>query len=448
MRSNLVIVVTVVASLVLASQMAAADPVQEQLRLMEQRMTEMEDRLQATSDELRSAKVIVDQQQGLLSDAGLIDESDTGIRSGVSSFLEEVDFSGVIAASYNHRIADAGNSNDLAGGNALFRHPDADTFALDQLWLVVDKPVSEESRGGFHFEFVTGQTGLAQGGNNTDEPYLYSGYVSYLAPIAGGIQIDVGRLATPLGAEVEQTNGNFFVTQGNVFALQPVTHTGIQASGNITDEISAVFGVVNEVYSDTFTSTTVDKAYFGQVAYTADAYAVKVGFISGNDTAGVGGPGCVGASCKVTVIDVVLTADPTDDISLWVNYDYVNNEGGDYTGGVNGQAHGIAGAGRFALTDRTGVATRVEFVRIDEDMAGTGDDIEVVSLTGTIDHSLTDNLVVRGEVRWDHSLDDSLGFAPGVPPPGAPAGSPPVKPRPSGTDNDQVVVMAEIYYAF
>ena len=56
MRSKLIIVATVVASLVLASQMAAADPVQEQFRLMEQRMAEMEDRLQATSDELRSAK--------------------------------------------------------------------------------------------------------------------------------------------------------------------------------------------------------------------------------------------------------------------------------------------------------------------------------------------------------------------------------------------------------
>ena len=41
MRSKLMIVATVVASLVLASQMAAADQVQEQLRLMEQRMAEM-----------------------------------------------------------------------------------------------------------------------------------------------------------------------------------------------------------------------------------------------------------------------------------------------------------------------------------------------------------------------------------------------------------------------
>jgi hypothetical protein len=432
MRSKLIIVATVVASLVLASQMAAADPVQEQLRLMEQRMAEMEDRLQATSEELHTAKAVVDQQQGLLSDAGLVDESDTGIRSGVSNFLEMIDVSGVIAASYNHRIVDSDNNGDLINGNLLFRHPDADTFALDQFWLVMDKPVNEESRGGFHVEFVTGQTAGPYGGESVNEPYMYSGYVSYLAPIGDGVQIDAGRLVTPFGAEVLQTNGNFNITQGNVYALQPITHTGVSFSTPITDEVSAIFGIVNEVYSDTFTSSTVDKAYYGQVAYAGDSYGVNVGFITGNDTAGVGGTGCAGADCAVTVVDVVLTADPTDELSLWANFDYVNNSGDDWA--ANGQAWGIAGAGRYAVTEKTGLSTRIEYVEADEDFAGTADDVELFSLTGTADHSLTDNLVVRGEVRWDHSFEDnSLAFSPAQATP---------------DDEDQVILMAEIYYAF
>jgi len=52
-----------------------------------------------------------------------------------------------------------------------------------------------------------------------------------------------------------------------------------------------------------------------------------VGFITGSDSSGVGGPGCVGADCSVTIVDVVLTADPTDDLSLWANFDYINNAG-------------------------------------------------------------------------------------------------------------------------
>jgi hypothetical protein len=444
MRSKLIIVATVVTSLVLASQMAAADQVQEQFRLMEQRMAEMEDRLQATSDELSSAKATVDQQQVLLSDAGLVDASDTGIRSGVGDFMKMVDVSGVIAASYNHRLVDSDNNGDLAGGNALFRHPNADTFALDQFWLILDKPVTEESRGGFHVEFVAGQSALSQAGggdgNTTSQPYLYSGFVSYLAPIGNGIQMDVGRLATPLGAEVVQTNQNFFVTQGNVFGLQPVTHTGVQFSTPVSDEVSATFGIVNEVYSDTFTSTSVDKAYYGQVAYAGDMFGVNVGFITGDDSAG-GFGGCVGtgggADCAVTIVDVVLTADPSDKLSLWANFDYVNNSGSDQGSGMNGDAFGIAGAGRFAVTDKTGIASRIEYVTIDEDVIGATDDLEVLSLTGTVDHSLTDNLVVRGEVRWDRSLKDSVA---GFSPPNIAAGANPKE--------DQVVAIAEIYYAF
>ena len=107
MRSNLITVVTAVASVVLVASVASADQVQEQFRLMEQRMAEMEDRLEATSDDLRTARATVDEQQSLLSDAGLVDASDQGLRSAVGSFFESVDISGVAAASYNHRLIKA-----------------------------------------------------------------------------------------------------------------------------------------------------------------------------------------------------------------------------------------------------------------------------------------------------------------------------------------------------
>ena len=87
------------------------------------------------------------------------------------------------------------------------------------------------------------------------------------------------------------------------------------------------------------------------------------------------------------------------------------------------------------MTEKTGLSTRVEYVTLDEDFAGgTPDDVEIFSLTGTVDHSLTDNLVVRGEVRWDNSLEDS---AFGFPPNDA-----------TSSKEDQVVLMGEIYYAF
>jgi hypothetical protein len=416
MRSKMIIVVTAVVSLLLTPLMASADQVQEQLRLMGQRMAEMEDRLQATSVELETAKATVDQQQGLLSEAGLIDADDSGLRSGVGGFLSMVDISGVIAASYNHRLDDAENSGNLAGGNSLFRHPNADTFALDQFWLVMDKSVSEDSRAGFHVEYVTGQAGLAQGGNGDDEAYLYSAYVSYLTP--RGTEINMGRLATPLGAEVVQANGNWNITQGNVFSLQPVTHTGVSFARSVSDSLDLTVGIVNGVYSDTAVSTTNDKAYYAQLAYAGDGYGLNVGVITGDDTDSCAG----GADCSTTVVDVVFTTDLSDRLSVWANFDWVNTKGSDT---ASGEAIGIAAAGRMACTDSTGLAVRIEYV--DSDLSGA--DSELFSLTSTVDHSLTDSLTVRGELRWDRQLEDGgVQFA--------------------GGSDDQAVALAELLFAF
>jgi hypothetical protein len=431
MRSNFITVVTAVASVVLAASVASADQVQEQFRLMEQRMAEMEDRLEATSDDLRTARATVDEQQSLLSDAGLVDASDQGLRSAVGSFFESVDVSGVAAASYNHRLIKADDPN---GGNALFKNPNANTFQVDQIWLTLDKAPTEESRGGFHVEFATGASSANQGANNLNDstPYLYSGYVSYLAPVGNGLQVDLGRLGTVLGAEVVQTNGNFNITQGAVFSLQPVTYNGVSFATSLTDEISLTAGVVNDVYSDTGVSGDNNKAYFGQVSYGGDAFGLNVGGIIGDSDASI----CANAGpqndCQVSVVDVVLTADPTDNISVWANFDWVNVNGSD---NAEGDAFGISGAGRMGLSDTLGLAARVEYVETERELTGFANDSELLTVTGTLDKTLAEGLVTRVELRYDTFLDDNgTGFAlngDGV-----------------GTNDDQLVALWQIYYEF
>jgi len=433
MRSNLTTLAMVAAGMVLAASMAAADEsVQQQLRLMEQRMAEMEDRLQATSEELRTAKETVDQQQGMLSDAGLIEGGDRGVRSGASSFFELVDVSGVAAASFNYRFEDGGD-NDAGGppvNDTLFRHPNADSFQFDQLWMVIDKAPTEESRGGFHAEIVYGETAQSQGGmNNVDSGLLYTGYASYLAPIGNGVQIDAGKLATPLGAEVIQTNQNFNVTTGSVFGLQPVTHVGISASTEIADGFGVIFGVTNEVFDDTNISVDRDKAYYGQLQFGGDIWGLNVGAIVGEDP---GAANCTevsggGGDCNTSVFDVFASIDPTDTISAWVNFDWVRNFGDAVDG--EGDAFGLATAARVAVTDTTGVSGRFEYLFFEDTFGGTTDDSEFITLTGTVDHALTDNLKVRGEVRWDHNLEDDIQIF-------------------TSGEDDQVVGLLEMYYEF
>ena len=444
MRSNLITVVTAVASVLLVASVASADQVQEQFRLMEQRMAEMEDRLEATSDDLRTARATVDEQQSLLSDAGLVDASDQGLRSAVGSFFESVDISGVAAASYNHRLIKSDDPNQqsngaVTGGNVLFKNPNANTFQVDQIWLTLDKAPTEESRGGFHVEFATGASSLNQGSDNratgsVGTPYLYSGYVSYLAPVGNGLQVDLGRLGTVLGNEVVQTNGNFNITQGAVFGLQPVTYSGVSFATSLTDEISVTAGVVNDVYSDTMVSSDNNKAYFGQVSYQGDAFGLNVGGIIGDSDASV----CNQAAgpqndCQVSIVDVVLTADPTDNLSVWANFDWVNVNGSD--NGPDGDTFGIAGAGRLGITDTIGFATRLEYINASNQLTGFADDSELFTVTGTLDKTLAEGLVTRVELRYDTFLDDNAnGFT--------------FNGDAAGTNDDQLVALWQMYYEF
>ena len=78
-----------VAGLLVAPQLAAADDVQEQLELMQERMGQLEDQIQVQSDELEDAQKKVEDQQGLIESAGLGEEQAS---SGLSSFLQDTEF--------------------------------------------------------------------------------------------------------------------------------------------------------------------------------------------------------------------------------------------------------------------------------------------------------------------------------------------------------------------
>ena len=442
MRSNLMTFAMVVAGVVLAAPMATAnDAVQEQLRLMEERMAEMEDRLQATSQELQSAKATVDEQQDLLSDAGLVEGDENGVRSGVGSFLEMVDISGVVAASYNYRFLGAGDNNqDIA---ASYRHPNANTFALDQMWLTLDKAVTEESRAGFHADIVYGETAEVQGGDS-HSGLLFTGYVSYLAPLGDGVQFDAGKLASPLGAESLQTNQNFNITQGAVYQLQPIAFVGVAATTEIADGVGFTAGVVNDIYTDTSVDSSRDKAGFAQLSFSGDEFGVSVGAIVGKDNTlfddrGAGN-GCRGGDdCNTSLLDIVMTASPSDNVELWLNFDWARSFGNKTN---DGDAYGLAGAGRLAVTDETGLSTRLEYIRSDSSynrsrgVSGIGLG-ELFTWTTTVDHELTEGLKIRGELRWDRNLANNAIFANGSSGSGA-----------TSSRDDQLVGLAEIFYEF
>jgi hypothetical protein len=112
----------------------------------------------------------------------------------------------------------------------------------------------------------------------------------------------------------------------------------------------------------------------------------------------------------LTYVDLVGTLDPSDNLSLWLNFDWIHSAD---DGVPTFNIYAMAAAGRLALSEATGVATRVEYL-IGADTCGAAllgcsggaDDAQQLSITLTLDHHLTENLMVRGEYRYDYGDAD------------------------------------------
>ncbi|MDH3212478.1 MAG: porin, partial [Myxococcales bacterium] len=387
--------VAAAAGLMLAPQLATATEVEEQLRQMQERMAQLEDKLAAQTDQLDIAEQRAEQQQQLIQEAGL---NDAAAGSALSRFLEQVEFSGVVAASYNWNfnhprafaMADANNVNfndgndfpgtgatnggdDLAYDGGLNNgelgltapfHSNPNTFQIDQLLFSIMKPATVESRGGFGVDLAYGASADAlrnsgcgdfddvydcSGGSNTgDLSFLYQAYVEYLAPIGNGVLIKGGRFETITGAEVFRADQNLNVTRGLLYAMQPTSHTGVLISGEVASGVTLAAGVANDT-TNTMADSDSSKAAIGQIAWSGETAGLSLNVISGGDAINplgtVVNPVVGNNHDRVTLVDVVATWDPSDRLSMWTNFDYYFYNQTGNGGGNSINFWGLAAAG-------------------------------------------------------------------------------------------------------
>jgi hypothetical protein len=436
------------------------------------------------SDELAEMRVLVEQMQGQLeAQSEQIDHQGEVIRearldraeqsddrfgaSGITAFLQRLQVDGHVSASYFWNFNSPGPHRSVGGpagsvggntglsGNTYPFHGNHNSFQVDQVWFGLEHPVSEEYRAGFRFDMLFGTTACTMGnavptrcgqgnsgefypshgfGDNTSQYYVNQAYIQYLAPITeNGILVKAGKFATIVGAEVAQDTANFNITRGNVYnMLQPIDHVGVLASTDFGDTgFSGAFGVINDGGNGFFGTGDPDrnepKSILAQLGWANDTVSITNTVIWGyplwfedyeddyrdEDDHDVG------------LYDLVLTWDPTEKISTWINFNYMWGEGQrDY---ADFHAWGLAMAGRYAVTERLGIASRFEVVRTDNDMAwedgscdwaygcifpgSGGESVDVnngtiYSITGTVDYALTNNLTARAEVRYDNVTKD------------------------------------------
>jgi hypothetical protein len=348
-------------------------------------------------------------------------------------------------------VGGLGGTNSGANGRFYPLHPDHNSFALDQVWWEVERPIDEEHRAGFRLDTVYGKTGalLNEGGPSNRRDgfrddtsfYVHQGYVQYMAPLGDGLTFKAGKFATPVGVEVAQTVYNWNITRGSVWnLLEPIDHIGVQMGYAFGDSgFDAMIGGVNGFYPDDPDRNDA-KTAIGHVGWAGEKLTLGVNGVYGGERQGNDGN-------EQGLVNALVKFNASDRLGFWLNGDYAWLQESDEA------AWGVAAAGRFGITERTGIALRGEYVA---DVSGFLDfdsfeafqfsngtevvvaeptGIETWGITATVDHLLTDHLMIRAEARYDQIskdngpddefFQDSDDF-----------------------DDDQIVVGAEVIYNF
>ena len=463
MLSNLRAIVAGVVAIGLCAGVAQASDVEREMQQMQDMVLQMQDQLEEQQKRL-------DDQSDRMRSAGIAEEREAS--SGLSNFLKSTDFGGWIAVNYTYNTKGSGNQHLLDQNSTTF-HPDSNSFKVDQLWFSMDKDVSAESRAGFHADIAFGSTANYGGyntGNGNDAVTVYSAYLSYLIPFIE-TRLDFGEMWTMLGAEVVAAPDNFNITRGLVWGIQPVTYTGVMLSTEIGG-VTMAFGAMNDVLSGASRDTDNNKAVTGSLGYSMDMFSVLASVIWGsqwdtndailnyspcvdatggaqfqpdldtpsNDTNSNGDGICQDSTkSDLGIFDLTMTLDPTDYLSFWLDYTMQWQRPRTATN-QDGYLHGIALAGRVGITDNFGVALRGEVLLDDRDALSGLD--KTYSVTGTLDYALTDNLAMRGEVRWDKAQFSV---------PGSNSGSAFFRAsdrNDSPSSDDQLLLLVEMIYTF
>jgi hypothetical protein len=97
----------------------------------------------------------------------------------------------------------------------------------------------------------TRNSNINPGATSNDVIDLTQAYLTYTAPLGSGINLEAGRFATLLGAEVIPTyqtygSADYNISRSLVFTLgEPLTHTGLRAAYTINNYFNVISGINN-----------------------------------------------------------------------------------------------------------------------------------------------------------------------------------------------------------
>ena len=286
------------------------------------------------------------------------------------------------------------NFNRVAG-DAPLRNFDTrhDRINLGLAEAVVERAPTSTSRFGFRVDLDAGRTAdlvaAFEPSGAGRYGWLQQAYVTYLAPVGRGLTLDVGKIVTPLGAELIESQDNWNYSRSLLFALAiPYYHTGARASYAFTDRV-AVSGMLVQGWNAVRDNNGAKTIVLQATVKPSPRVSLVQNFITGAEQAD-------NTKDRRHVLDTVATVTVSDRLSLMANYDY----GRDQVDGLAARWQGVALYGRWQAASWWALAPRVEWYK-DGDGFTTGAPQTVRELTLTSEQTLAGRLLTRLEYRRD-----------------------------------------------
>jgi hypothetical protein len=295
-------------------------------------------------------------------------------------------------------------------------------FNLDVVSLALEKPVGDENwSAGYRAQLLFGPDANALLSNslgaNSSDFAVKNAFVALRAPLGSGLNIKMGVWDTLIGYEVFDGPNNPNYSRSYGFYIEPIVHTGVQASYALGDAVTltggiangiedrAVYNKINARAKDVTTGALYYEklSYLGSVAITAPE---SMGFLAGATVyGGIVYSGIAedpaGSDDIVNYYAGATLPTPAKALTIGVAYDYQANGLFDES-----YASAIGGYLSIQLSEKLKLNARAEYATGSETAYGTatGQDPELLGVVGTLDYSLWAQAITRLEFRWDHDL--------------------------------------------
>jgi hypothetical protein len=349
----------------------------------------------------------------------------------------------------------------------------ADGFNVDSVDVTLQKAEDEtEWASGYDVDVFLGPDAVALGtGFN-----LKQAYVNFRTPVGTGIDWKLGVWDTIIGYESTEDPNNPNFTRSYGYSIEPTSHTGLQGTYKINDEISFT-GAIADTLNPSFINSRPTgepsaaesyKTYMGALSFTAptnwgsvSGSSFYLGFINGWNGGGVQQNLYVGTTINT----------PLSSLTVGGSYDYAwikpqnYNVFGTSTAAISAGYPNVGDSWGNALdlyssyqaTDKLSFNTRVEWfwqseynpILVDNGPIAVAPN-KVFAFTETATYNLWKNVISRVEFRWDHQAGRLAGGSPAVDESGGYGGQTDVS-APGGiigTKHNDYQVMANFIYKF